>query len=151
MVERKKRPEHTPRLSHNWDIDPEKEALVCTGEESLYFAPKVYDLATCGGFEIVKNEKGRLEQKKLPPGCGAEVPLAVYKEYSSRWTEVKDPQYWVVDKVFNEVVAPCACRRDSLRRRMQHNYKGLTGEPLPPEEVEALIKKFAPAEAAVPG
>ncbi len=112
---------HTPRLSHNWDFDPDKEkkedlVLVCAEEDSLFFAPKVAKLATCRG-------------------CGAEVPLKLYAGHAARWSDPTlpvsaTPVYWIVDKVFNQVVEPCHCRRCEIRRRTLPNYEGLDGERL---------------------
>lgn len=100
---------HTLRLSHNWDIDPEKEVFVCSDDESLFFSVAALANVSCRG-------------------CGSEVTLAVYGKHSKRWTESASPLYWVVDKVLNEVIAPCACRRCELRRRTQPNYRGLTSK-----------------------
>lgn len=112
---------HTPRLSHNWDFDPEKEdkkdlVLVCIEEESLFFPAKVRKLATCRG-------------------CGAEVSFKLYMEQAVRWSDPakpvsSTPAYWIVDKVFNQVIAPCRCRRCEIRRRTLPNYEGLDGELL---------------------
>ena len=106
---------HTLRLSHNWDIDPKKELFVCSDDDSLFFSPTALANTNCRG-------------------CGAEVPPAVYGKHAKRWTESASPLYWVLDKVLNEVIAPCACRRCELRRRTQHNYKGLTAKGLGAEK-----------------
>lgn len=98
---------HTLRLSHNWDADAEKKAFVCTAEESLTFSVATMDRADCHG-------------------CGAEVPVHLYAEHAGRWAKAASPLAWVVNKVLNEVIAPCACQRCEIRRRTLENYAGLT-------------------------
>ncbi len=99
---------HTLRLSHNWDVDNKKEAFVCTDEESLTFSVAALEHADCRG-------------------CGVEVPVKLYLEQSNRWApKATSPLHWVINKVLNEVIAPCACVRCEIRRRNLPNYDGLT-------------------------
>ena len=123
---------HVPRLTHSWDLDKKAGVFFCGKAESLFFSSKVRTLATCGKYKMVKNQKGNLEEVHVSPGCGATVLVKVYDEHAKRWTEfpISSPQYWAVDRVFNEVVAPCKCKRCHIRRVTQPNYEGLTGKPL---------------------
>ncbi len=102
---------HTLRLSHNWDADPKKKAFVCVKRESLTFSVAALEHADC-------------------KGCGAEVPVGIYAKHASRWSRAASPLHWVVNKVLNEVIAPCACVRCEIRRRHLDNYEGLTREGL---------------------
>ena len=109
-------PEHKRRLSHNWDSDKKGENFVCVEGESLFFSPRA----------LVNSHTDSHGCR----GCGAKVPTKVYAEHRIRWTENASPLTWVLDKVLNEVLFPCPCRRCSLRRRGSANYKGLTAEGL---------------------
>lgn len=106
---------HTLRLSHNWDADPKKKALVCIEGDSLTFSVAALENVDCRG-------------------CGAEVPFSVYKTHRGRWSKASSRLHWVVDKMLNEVIAPCACVRCETRRRHLGNYDGLTREGLAESE-----------------
>lgn len=109
-------PDHKLRLSHNWDADEKGKNFVCVEGESLFFSPRALVNAHTESHGC--------------RGCGAKVPTKVYAEQRGRWTEKGSPQAWVVDKVLNEVLAPCACRRCERKRRQNANYKGLTAKGL---------------------
>ncbi len=125
---------HKQRLSHNWDAKRdeggEHVSFFCSPVESLFFAPKAFDRSTCRGE------------------CGGVVMVKTYAKHARRWTESKAPLHWVVDKVYNEVVVPCPCRRCGDRRRSAPNYKALDGQPL---EIESVDDQELEAAAAAAG
>lgn len=112
---------HTLRRSHNWDKDEKGENFVCVKGESFHFSPRA-----------LLNAQGDAGCR----GCGAKVPTKLYDVQRTRWTPDASELAWIVDKVLNEVIAPCACRRCEMRRRQSPNYKGLTAKGLKKKKEE---------------